>query len=179
MVRGRPQKDSSERIRRNTTEYECDVVEWDGVTRGPELPLGLPGIKWSTMTIKWWKTWRESAQAMLMIETDWEVMLETALLHNEFWKPAMEAVTGANGKITKRAKSRSAAELKSLAGEIRQRLEAFGATYRDRQTRRIKVVTKMTAEEKQAQARMDAEETVSQIDYIEMFAAEAAKQKKK
>lgn len=124
-------KDPAERVRRNLPN-EPVTLKWDGKTRGPELPLNLPGIKWSTRTFQWWDTWRNSPQAMLMVATDWEVLLETALLVNQYWTPKRENVTGANGKITKRATPRSPVELKALAVEIRQRVAQFGATVADR-----------------------------------------------
>lgn len=136
MPRGPLPKPADERERRNSPAGNGpQILAWDGNTRGPELPLNLPGIKWSIMTFKWWDVWRNSAQAMVMLDTDWMVMLETAFLVNEFWKPQQEAVTNSVGKIIKRAVPRPAGQLKALSSEIRQRCEAFGATYRDRQVR--------------------------------------------
>lgn len=169
-------KDPSERVRRNKPPMHAQVVtlKWDGVQRGPDLPLGLPGIKWSTMTIKWWDTWRNSAQAMLMIDTDWQYMLETALLHNQLWTPKKEAFTGTDGKIKRRAVPRPAAELRGLAGEIRQRLESFGATFRDRQKNGIKIQDQdeFLREQEISQA---AQDTVNYFDLLNTKMAEKKK----
>ena len=54
--------------------------------------------------------WGESAQAAHFTATDWEFLLETALLHARFW----------GGEA-------------SLAGELRLRVAKFGATPEDRQ----------------------------------------------
>lgn len=135
---GRPKKTDDERVRRNKPGYiqpsqrKPDLPEWDGVTRGPELPLFLPGIKWSTMTIKWWDVWRNSSQAMDWCETDWQFAMDTALLYNEFWTPRLEQVTGVNGKLRRERKMRSPSDLKTLAAEIRTRTAVMGATVKDR-----------------------------------------------
>lgn len=124
---GPQKKPPEERVRRNLPKEAAQLV-WDGKTRGPDLPLNLPGIKWSTRTLQWWEKFRNSAQAMTWVDTDWEFMLDTALLHNQLWTPKREAVTGPGGKITKRSVSRPITELKALAGEIRQRMDQMGGT---------------------------------------------------
>lgn len=83
----------------------------DGVIRGPELPQNFA---WHVRTVAWWQTWRESAQAQRFVPTDWDVLLETAVLHSLFW----------DGDP-------------SVAAELRLRVSKFGATIEDRMRLRI------------------------------------------
>ena len=89
----------------------------DGVLRGPELPEG----DWHPRTVAWWETWRASPQAKTFLSTDWDVLLETALLHTEMW----------NGNV-------------KLAAEVRLRVAKWGATTEDRQ--RLKLAIDAEAE---------------------------------
>lgn len=178
MPRGPLPKPDDERQRRNKDsahQVGPRILAWDGETRGPELPMNLPGIKWSIMTIKWWDVWRNSPQAMVMLDTDWCVMLETAFLVNEFWKPQAEAVTNSAGKIIKRAVPRPAGQLKALSSEIRQRCEAFGATYRDRQVRGMIIHgpedVNLTEKDIEAAA-------AKAVNYLDMVNQEVARQRK-
>lgn len=84
----------------------------DKRVRGPQLPKGvLPdAVPWHEMTAKWWDTWRRSPQAQRMLETDWQFLLETAVLHHKLW---------ADGRT-------------DLAAELRLRVAKFGATLEDR-----------------------------------------------
>lgn len=77
----------------------------DGELRGPDLPKG----NWHPRTLEWWSTWRRSAQAQILTPTDWDALMETALLHSELW----------NGDT-------------KVAGELRLRVAKFGATVEDR-----------------------------------------------
>ncbi len=78
--------------------------------RGPELP---DGYEWPDATLAWWQHWRESPQAQF-IETDWSFLLDTALIHAEFWRGYL-----------------------SRGAELRLRVAKFGATAEDR--RRLKL----------------------------------------
>lgn len=102
-------------------------LEWDGRTRGFPLPLGvlLDGEEWHPMTVSWWDTWRRSAQAMKFVETDWQELLATAVLHHDMW---------AHGRM-------------NMASEIRQRVTRFGATVSDRVSLRMNLVEPGTAED--------------------------------
>jgi hypothetical protein len=82
------------------------VVVPDGKLRGPELPRG---VKWPAATRRWWATWRASPQAQTMTDTDWDFLLDTALLHKRFWEGSM-----------------------SCGPELRLRVAKFGATKEDR-----------------------------------------------
>lgn len=102
--RGPAPKDPSQRARRNRA--DVTVVESDGGVHGPELP---DTYEWPPETRAWWETWRTSAQAKTFTDTDWSFLLDTAVLHAEFWM----------GK-------------RDLAAELRLRAAKFGATPEDR-----------------------------------------------
>lgn len=110
--RGPAPKPDAERLRRNKNHMPMSNLDADDDLRGPDLPDG----PWPTATRRWWETWRRSAQAQTFCETDWEFLLETALLHAMFWK----------GKV-------------ELAGELRIRVAKFGATPEDRMRLRLTV----------------------------------------
>lgn len=107
-------------------------LEWDGHIRGFPLPKGvlLDGEDWHPMTLQWWDTWRRSAQAMKMVETDWQELLATAVLHHNVW---------AYGRV-------------QLAAELRQRVTRFGATVSDRVSLRMNLVEPGAAEDAEAPA---------------------------
>lgn len=118
------------RVNRNPIVHNIGALQWDGIRRGPELADEEPDIKWCNRTLKWWNTWRDSAQAMLMTDTDWEFMLDTAFLHNQLWGWHMIVdKERSGGFIDVPCDPKDA---KSIAGEIRIRLEKMGATIKDR-----------------------------------------------
>lgn len=110
--RGPAPKDPSERRRRNLSE-PLTVVESDGESRGPDLP---DGFDWPDVTREWWETWRRSPQAKTFTDTDWSFLVDTAVMHAEFW-------------LGNRA----------LAAELRLRVAKFGATPEDRMRLKIAV----------------------------------------
>jgi hypothetical protein len=87
-------------------------VTADKRLRGPALPTpALPEDEpWNPQTVKWWESWRRSPQAQLMTPTDWQFLLDTALLHHAMWT---------SGKT-------------DGAAELRLRVAKFGATIEDR-----------------------------------------------
>jgi len=89
-------------------------VAADGKVRGPELP---ESYDWPTQTRTWWENWRTSAQATRMKPTDWDFMLDTAMLHAELWS--------GNGAV---------------AAELRLRVAKFGATLEDRARLKMAIV---------------------------------------
>lgn len=111
--RGPAPKDSDERRRRNAPAEPLTVVKPDGAARGPGLPDALD---WPDATRDWWETWRRSPQAQTFTETDWSFLLDTAVLHMEFW----------DGD-------------RSVAAELRLRAAKFGATPEDRARLKIAV----------------------------------------
>lgn len=92
---------------------ELLVVEADGKTHGPDLP---DDIDWPDATRTWWETWRLAPQAQTFTGTDWSFLLDTAVLHMEFW----------DGD-------------RSVAAELRLRAAKFGATPEDRARLKIAV----------------------------------------
>jgi hypothetical protein len=110
--RGPAPKDSTERRRRNVSP-EVAIVTADGKAHGPALP---DSIDWPDATVAWWETWRACAQASTFTDTDWSFLLDTAILHMEFW----------DGD-------------RSVAAELRLRAAKFGATPEDRARLKIAV----------------------------------------
>lgn len=110
--RGPAPKDPSERRRRNVAE-PLKVVTDDGKIHGPELP---DSFDWPDVTRDWWETWRKSPQAQTFTDTDWSFLVDTAVLHAEFWLGE-----------------------RSLAAELRLRAAKFGATPEDRARLKIAV----------------------------------------
>lgn len=82
------------------------VLVADGKAYGPPLPADYD---WPAPTLRWWETWRTSAQAATFTETDWSFLIDTAVLHADFW-------------LGNRA----------LEGGLRLRVAKFGATPEDR-----------------------------------------------
>lgn len=105
-------KSAGQARRRNKPE-SLTVVTADGAEHGPELP---DTYEWPPATLAWWKTWRMSAQASKFTETDWSFLLDTAVLHAEFWMGN-----------------------RALAGELRLRAAKFGATPEDRARLKIEI----------------------------------------
>jgi len=81
----------------------------DGKLRGPTLPKDV-GFEWNPRTKAWWLNWRKSAQSQTMTDSDWDFLLDTALMHHAMWE---------KGQWT-------------LAAEVRLRVAKFGATPEDR-----------------------------------------------
>lgn len=95
------------------------VAAQSGAGHGFPLPAdALPdGEAWHPRTVAWWETWRDSPQAQAMLATDWDALLDTALLHHLLWSRHQMP----------------------LAAEIRLRVAKFGATLEDRARLRMKV----------------------------------------
>ena len=111
--RGPAPKDPSQRRRRNAPVAPATVVTEDDQVRGPELPKGFD---WPVQTQLWWETWRKSPQSQALTSTDWDFLLDTALLHAELW--------AGNGTV---------------AAELRLRVAKFGATPEDRLRLRMQI----------------------------------------
>jgi len=111
-------KDASQRRRRNKA-APVTVLTADGKVYGPDLP---DDYDWPDATREWWQTWRTSAQAQTFAETDWSFLLDTAVLHADFW-------------LGDRSRS--------LEAELRLRVAKFGATPADRARLRWQVGTSL------------------------------------
>lgn len=51
----------------------------------PPLPLLNGDKEWPDRTVEWWEAWKDSPQAESFTVTDWEWMLDTALVHADVW----------------------------------------------------------------------------------------------
>lgn len=122
-ISGPAPKPADERIRRHKDTVPATYLEWDGVRRGPDLPRAFD---WQPQTRKWWRHWRDSANAQVMTDLDWDQMLETAMLVDKFWTPSLK---------------RGDVSLTQLASEIRRRVAAFGANFEDRLKLRMHIKT--------------------------------------
>ena len=104
-------------------EASLTKVAPDDAERGFDLPdlepdvLGAPRT-WPAMTRRWWTRWRKSPQAQTFTDTDWDFLLETALIHRAF-------ILG---------------DLKQAA-ELRLRVSKYGATPEDRMRLRLQIAT--------------------------------------
>lgn len=122
--RGPAPKDPATRRRRNADPTPKVTITDDQQLRGPALPDdALPeGEGWHPRTLAWWETWRRSPQAQTFTATDWDFLLDTALMHHTMWlKGRWE-----------------------FASELRLRAAKFGATPEDRARLRMQI----TPEEK-------------------------------
>lgn len=115
--RGPAPKPADKRRRRNAS-VDATSLSSDGALRGSPLPrsgwvMRLDGepmdLPWPEATKTWWLNWRRSPQAKAFTASDWDVLLETAVLHARFW-------SGDH----------------SVASELRLRVAKFGATVEDR-----------------------------------------------
>lgn len=123
-------KDDEDRLRTNPPVFHKVPVRWDGIQRGPDLP---ENYEWCERTQEWWAMWRNSPQSMVMLDSDWEVMLETAYLHHMLWRreytlAGIEKFVGGTTAV-------------NLASEIRRRVSSFGATFEDRAKLRMSITT--------------------------------------
>jgi hypothetical protein len=112
-------KDPATRRRRNVDPIPITEISTDGQLCGPELPDGvLPdGETWHARTLAWWDTWRRSEQSRSFLATDWDFLIDTALMHHTMWTRARW----------------------EFAGELRLRAGKFGATPEDRMRLRMRV----------------------------------------
>lgn len=125
--RGPAPKPSDQRARRNSDPVPLRVLIAT-VTEQPELPAVRPsGEPWPVQTVEFWRMWLESPLSADFTSSDWSFLLDTAVLHADFWS----------------GESR-------VAGELRQRVAKFGATPEDRARLRITFAAADEAEEKPA-----------------------------
>ena len=86
----------------------------DLVPTGVKQPSLPAGFEWHPRTRAWWKAWASESQSAFFSVTDWEFLIDTAMLHSAMW----------------------AGDLKQAA-EVRLRAAKFGATLEDRARLRI------------------------------------------
>lgn len=95
------------------------IVAADGQLRGPVFPKEwIPNPH--PAALKWWDTWRRSAQAQMFTPTDWESLKKGALLVHRVWAGALDTPI-------------------SAYSELRLIEEKFGATYVDRMRAKVTI----------------------------------------
>lgn len=108
-------KDPNRRARRNKDAIQQTVLRFERA-EAPELPEfrierdgELVEFVWPERTREWWQMWVDSPQAEHFGSSDWQYLLDTALIHARLWRGDLSA-----------------------AAELRLRVAAFGATPADR-----------------------------------------------
>lgn len=104
--RGPQPKDPARRARANKDATPSTSIRFVKAVQ-PELP---EGVDWHPRTQAWWAMWGRSPQAEHFMESDWDFLLDTALMHHAMWS---------KGQWT-------------LAAEVRLRVAKYGATPEDR-----------------------------------------------
>lgn len=130
--RGPAPKDPSKRARTNSDPIPLRVLTSEPVKQ-PKLPLlrfpdangKLVQVAWPERTRVWWQMWGDSPLSSDFTATDWSELLDTALLHAQFWRGDHK-----------------------VAAELRLRVAKFGATPEDRARLRITFAQADTAEDK-------------------------------
>lgn len=103
-------KDKSRRAHRGQDIIPTTVLRFELASQ-PPLPRPPKWLKaWPAVTRRWWAMWASSAQSDHLTATDWDFLLDTALLHAQVWGQG---------------------DMKQLA-ELRLRVAKFGATPEDR-----------------------------------------------
>lgn len=134
--RGPAPKPAGRRARRNTDPVAGRVFEVQPVEQ-PELPdfdvqveedgqLVSQAFVWPPATRRWWATWGAEPLSEDFTATDWDFLLDTALLHAEVW---------GNGNL-------------KLLPELRLRVAKMGATGEDRARLRITYAAAEEADDK-------------------------------
>lgn len=149
VYRGNTPKPADERTHRRGQRWDTIPIEWDGVVRLPDLP---DTIDWCASTLRWWKVWQESPQSMIMIETDYQVMLEAAYIHHR----ALSAPADIHPTY-----------LTNLFAELRRRVSAYGATWEDRMKLRMSLDTPQSLQSEKTEMRRAAQ---AMVDYVAIVA---------
>jgi len=104
-------KANGRRARKNKDAVPSTTVRFERADQ-PQLPeIDEP---WHPQTLAWWKMWADSPLSDNFGTTDWEFLLDTALIHHWYWSGDQR-----------------------VAGELRLRVAKFGATPEDRARLRI------------------------------------------
>ena len=104
--RGPQPKDPGRRARANKDAVPTTTLRFVSGEQ-PDLP---EDIDWHPRTVAWWAMWRDSPQADHFMATDWDFLLDTALMHSAMWSKSQW----------------------TLAAEVRLRVAKYGATPEDR-----------------------------------------------
>ena len=142
--RGPAPKDPAKRARTNADPMGLRVYTAEPASQ-PELPtfdvqveddgeLISQAFVWPEATRRWWATWGAEPLAQDFTATDWDFLLDTALLHAKVW---------------------GAGDLKLLP-ELRLRVSKMGATGEDRARLRVSYAAADEADEKRARPKSSA-----------------------
>lgn len=132
-------KDPKRRARSNSDPVPLRVIHAEPIEQ-PELPsfdvqvtvddvVVTQEFQWPERTREWWRMWAESPLSADFTQTDWDFLLDTALLHARYWQGDVK-----------------------VAGELRLRVAKFGATPEDRARLRITFAAADEAEDKRPDA---------------------------
>ena len=133
--RGPAPKDPSRRARTNADPIPLRVLP-RAVSSQPDLPELMPnGFPWPARTLEWWRVWGGSPLSEDFTATDWDFLLDTAILHGEMWSGDTK-----------------------VASELRLRVAKLGATPEDRARLRITFAAADDAEEKRERRSSSARE---------------------
>lgn len=80
-------------------------------------------FKWPEATRRWWQMWADHPISKEFTDSDWQFLLDTAILHARFWRGDVK-----------------------VAAELRLRVAKFGATPEDRARLRIQFAAAKKAE---------------------------------
>lgn len=119
--RGPRPKDPNRRARANGGGIATTVLRFEQAAQ-PDLPDDIP---WPEHTRRWWDMWALSAQAEHFGSTDWDFLLDTALIHADVWAGNLDRMP-----------------------ELRLRVAKFGATPEDRARLRMQFAEADSAEAK-------------------------------
>lgn len=144
-----------EPVRRNKPTHEEKNLDRMVRTESPDLP---EGITWHQRTLEWYQGWRNSPQSQVFVLSDWEALLETAVLHTRFWTAVFEG-------------GLKPTEFTNLSAELRRRMAQFGATYEDRLKLRMKIEAPKSAETEEEEIQTAAKQA---IDYMSRLTQAAA-----
>lgn len=104
-------KPADRRARRNKDPIGTTVLQF---VHG-EQPFLPADVDWHPQTVEWWSVWARTPLAATFTETDWQFLLDTAVLHHKLWR---------DGNV-------------KVMAELRLRVAKFGATPEDRARLRI------------------------------------------
>jgi hypothetical protein len=133
--RGPQPKDPGRRARANKDPNPQTLLRFEQA-EPPELPTlqvmkdgDLVEHVWPQRTLDWWEMWKASPQAEHFSSTDWDFLLDTAVVHARLWSGEMSA-----------------------AAELRLRVAKFGATPEDRARLRMQFAQADEADSKRPAA---------------------------
>lgn len=143
---GPPPKDPGRRARANKDAVPQTVLRHERA-EPPDLPdfrierdEQLVEFVWPERTREWWELWKASPQAEHFGSTDWEFLLDTALIHAKVWSGDTSALP-----------------------ELRLRVAKFGATMEDRARLRMVFAAADEADAKRPAAGASARERYGKL----------------